>query len=336
MDGVATQSPTDRGTLLRETAAKMPISPVIAEKDFWVCWTLKHTFKLPIDIKGLIFKGGTSLSKVYKAIERFSEDIDLAFDRRALGFDDTAFHKAASNNERKKRLEALSASCADYIRNDFQPALATAAGDILGKGDWELEIDSLNPQALIFHFPRSLEPAEYANVSSIEPMISLELGARSEQEPAYTKTVTPYAAEHYPDEFSDPSCDVKVLGIERTFWEKVTLLHGENHRAQPRDGLSRHYYDVATLYESDFGMDAVKRLDLLKATAKHSELFFYRQAARYDLARPGSLSLVPEGEMLKAVQRDYQSMQEMIFGEAPSFEGILSVLADMEKKINKG
>lgn len=336
MDGVATQSSTDRAPLFHETAAKIPVSPVIAEKDFWGCWILKHTFTLPIDLKGLIFKGGTSLSKVYKSIERFSEDIDLAFDRYALGFDDTAFQGATSNKERDKHLDALGESCADYVRNDFQPALVAAVGDTLGKGDWQLEIDSDNPRALNFHFPKSLESIDYGSVSAVKPMIRLELGARSEQEPAYTKTITPYAAEHYPDEFSDPSCDVRVLGIERTFWEKVTLVHGENNRNKPRDGLSRHYYDIATLYKSDFGADALKRRDLLEATATHSALFFRRAAAKYDLARPGSLKLVPEGEMLKVLQKDYQSMQEMIFGEGPSFEEIVELLAELEQEINKG
>jgi hypothetical protein len=128
-----------------------------------------------------------------------------------------------------------------------------------------------------------------------------------------------------------------VLAAERTFWEKATVLHMWHHapaEKQFRDRLSRHYYDVVRLYEHELGKAAIKDTELLLKVARHKEVFFPAAWARYADARPGTLRLVPPDGRLLELEQDYRKMQEMIFGEAPSFEHLVEVLREIERQVN--
>jgi hypothetical protein len=163
------------------------------------------------------------------------------------------------------------------------------------------------------------------------------MGIRSDHWPANTIGITPYAAERFPDFFARPITDVRVLAAERTFWEKVTLLHAEHHRpvsAPTKENLSRHYYDVAKLAESDVKQVAFGRLDLLKRVAEHKTLFFRSGWAHYETAKPGSMRLVPHEALLDGLRRDYADMREMLFGEAPPFDFLIGTVGALETEIN--
>jgi hypothetical protein len=163
------------------------------------------------------------------------------------------------------------------------------------------------------------------------------MGARSDHWPAERRIITPYAAEQFPALFHDAQIAVRVLAAERTFWEKATILHAWYH-ARPdkplKDRQSRHYYDIVKLFESGIGPRALGRLDLLTAVANHKTVFFADASAKYEEARPGSLRLVPPASRVVELREDYAKMGTMIFGEPPSFEHLLQVLAEIEGRIN--
>lgn len=343
MDNVARWSAGDRRDLFAAAAERQGINTAIVEKDFWVCWTLKRLFTLPQAPAGLIFKGGTSLSKVFNAIERFSEDVDLSFDRAALGFGgDHDPLNAPSNKKKRQALDDLTQFCRTVIRDRLLPQLIASFTETLQREPsdaWGLQLSPDDPdeQTLLFRYPQGSTPRAADEPAYIRPVVQLELGARGDAWPSREATVTPFAADHFPHLFTEASSRVVVLAAERTFWEKATLLHMWHHAPAEkplRDRQSRHYYDLVRLFEKGIGPAAMADLELLQAVAKHKETFFPAAWAKYGEAKPGSLRLVP-GEARRAeLARDYQKMTEMIFGDAPSFEHILAVLAQIEDMVN--
>ncbi|HEY1377954.1 MAG TPA: nucleotidyl transferase AbiEii/AbiGii toxin family protein, partial [Gemmataceae bacterium] len=299
-------------------------------------------FTLPDPPAGLLFKGGTSLSKVFGVIERFSEDVDLSFDRAGLGFGGEHDPlKAPTGKRRKRELEGLTETCRRVVGDQLLPRLAVAFGDALGDPSAapprvELADDDPDGQTVLFRYPTATvhtadEPAY------VRPVVRLEIGARSDHWPALDAAVTPYAAAEFPQAFKAPSCSVHVLAAERTFWEKVTLLHMWHHAPADkpfRDRQSRHYYDVVRLFEHDVGRAAIADIDLLLKVARHKEVFFPAAWARYAKARPGTLRVVPPDARLPELERDYRRMGEMIFGDPPTFDHLLDVLRRIEQTVN--
>ncbi len=346
MDDVARFSAADRADLFTASATKRAVNVVIIEKDFWVCWALKRIFSMPNPPAGLVFKGGTSLSKVWGVIDRFSEDVDLSFDRSDLGFGGEADPaQAGSTKKRDRQLERLSAACTAMIQDQFVPALNQVFTDTLqtpAGQDWRLEIDPHDPQAVLFHYPASPHRGSRQSqdeAAYLRPFVKLELGARGEQWPSEEAEIQSFAAQDFPAPFQSPTCRVKVVSAERTFWEKTTILHSWHHAPADRplrDRQSRHYFDVAKLYQSSQGQAALRNLSLLRSVAEHKGTFFASAWARYDLAVPGTLRLVPPDFRLPELERDYAFMRnEMIFGTAPTLTSILSALSEIEEVINR-
>jgi predicted nucleotidyltransferase component of viral defense system len=337
MNQFASLSATDRAVALEQTAARMGIgSPAIVEKDFWVCWILGQIFTSRL-LPGPLFKGGTSLSKVYGVIARFSEDIDIVLDRHALGFegqDDPINIQGASL--RKRRLEELAATCSRTVQGSVRKRLQEQFSKDLGVTGWSLdpEIAVSDGQTLLFAYPIGLEPGLYGAVSYIRPVVRLEFGCRGDVWPAEEREIRPYVAETFPMLFATPACAVRVLSPDRTFWEKVTLLHSVTHSGKKPRRLSRHYYDVSRMYRHQIGSKAITDLKLLEQVVAHKNVFFREAAARYDLAKPGSLRISPDPELERELRRDYREMEEMFFGEAPAFDDILTDIRELERLVN--
>ena len=343
MDDIARLPATDRLDLFSASARTRGLTAEIIEKDFWVCWTLKRVFTLPEPPAGLLFKGGTSLSKVFGVIERFSEDVDLSFNRAELGFSGESDPlNATTGKKRKHGLEALTETCQRVIRDKLLPQLRMAFSAALGEPastSWDVELAKDDPdgQTLLFHYPVANRSHAADEPAYIQPAVRLEIGARSDHWPAVEATVTSYAGVDFPDAFKEPACHVHVLAAERTFWEKATILHMWHHAPAEkkfRDRQSRHYYDVVRLYQHELGMAAIKDIDLLLKVARHKEVFFPAAWARYADAKPGTLRIVPPDARLTELEQDYRKMQEMIFGEPPAFERLLEVLREIENAIN--
>lgn len=344
MDNVARLPASDRAALFGETGAGRGVANTIIEKDFWVCWTLKRLFGLPKNAAAsLVFKGGTSLSKAFGIIRRFSEDIDLSFDRADLGYtgDRDPEQEGISRKKARRLIDDLVGDVERHIADRLLPALRAAIVEELGEpqnDEWTLTIDEADAQTLSFHYPIALPAAEYQGMAYITPRVKLELGARGDPWPIETKVIHPYAAEDFPDFFEDPDTAVTVLSARRTFWEKATALHAEANRpaasATPQY-FSRHYYDLAMLLGSDEGKAAAADLELLATVAKHKATFFRSGWANYDAARPGTLRLMPNEVRIKDLKADYREMAPMMFDHSPpSFDDILSTIEKLQESIN--
>jgi len=337
VDAFLTMQASDRRQLCAAAGAAMSLNPASIEKDFWVCWTLRELFTLPETGPHLTFKGGTSLSKGWKLIERFSEDIDVVIDREFLGFGDERSPEAATgSNERKRRLEALKAASQKHIRESLAPSLARQLRERLpDEKAWTLSDDPADPdgQTLVFEYPAAFPASGYLRAA-----VRIELGARSDIEPSATPSIQPYITEALPDALGPSTFTVQTLDPKRTFWEKSSLLHEETYRAgtnAPAARLARHYYDLWCLIRAGVADAALAEPELFSRVVTHRAVFFRRSKEAQDALRPGSLRLLPATERQQDWKRDYEAMREtMFFGEPPEFEEILRVVAEFEKRFN--
>lgn len=337
MDDFANAAADERAEAFTEAAARKGFAPAIIEKDFWICWTLGRLFNANRSGPRFIFKGGTSLSKIYGLIERFSEDIDISIDRAALGFtDDRDPANAKSNSARQKLLDELQGNAGDFVGNALMTALKTEFAEALGDQSWSLNIDDTDALTLNFAYPQSLGE-DAVGLDYIRPIVRLEFGARGEHWPAEERDIRAYVAESYPDLIPNPTAKIKTLGAERTFWEKATILHMEYHRPKPKisgERISRHYYDLYMLARSDIGAKALEEPQLLAAVAQHKAKFFRAAWAKYDEAQLGSLKLAPHEKLERALRADYAKMREMFFGEPPKFEDVIAGIRELQRSIN--
>ncbi len=337
MDDFLTKPIERQRVIYEEAGRRLGLSAGSVEKDLWVCWALRALFRLPASAPHLTFKGGTSLSKGWKLIDRFSEDIDLVIDREFLGFGGVDAPEAApSQKQRMKRLEALMRAAQRHIHDVLGPSLQEEIRRLLPQSEsWKLEPDPDDPdsQTLLFHYPPAMGAEAY-----VRPVVKIELGARSDTEPSATPEIAPYLADAFPDEVPGSQFSVHAVAPERTFWEKVALLHEETYRegsAAPKARLARHYYDLWCLITRGVAERAIRDGELFNRVAAHRAVFFRRSGAAQGTFKPGSLRLVPANERRAYWQRDYDAMREsMFFGEVPVFEEILSAVGRFENAFN--
>lgn len=337
MNTVAQMPARERAELFAETAERKVLPEAIIEKDFWVCWVLKQLFSIEALTGRLLFKGGTSLSKIFHAINRFSEDIDLAVDYAALGFigERDPRREDISRTRRAGILDEMMAECQRYIGGEFMDTLRTRCQEILGTTDaWSLDVSEQDPNVVRFRYPTAIA----RDLAYVSPQVVLELGTHAEFVPHDRFTIRSFAAEEFPEVIVDGDVAVVALLAKRTFWEKATILHAEYYRPPDRalpDRYSRHYYDVAMLAEGAIRAEALADTDLLTQVVRHKETFYPSAWARYDLARPGSFRVVPVENRAATLERDYRNMGVMIFGEPPAFDRIMQTLAAFEQEINR-
>lgn len=344
MDKVARLPAAERAALFGETGAGRGVANTIIEKDFWVCWTLRRIFALPEGpTTSLVFKGGTSLSKAFNAIRRFSEDIDLSFDRAELGYvgDRDPDQEGLGKNKAAKLIDELVRDVEAHIAEQLLPALHSAFTNELGTpgaDSWSLAIDPNDAQTVNFHYPAAFATSAYAGMSYITPRVKLELGARGDPWPIEAKVIRPYAAEDFPTFFENADTIVRVLSARRTFWEKATALHAEAHRppeSPTPQYFSRHFYDLAMLFDTHDGKVASSDFELLAKVTKHKAVFFRSAWASYDTARPGSLRLVPSEARIKDLRADYRAMAPMMFDAVPpTFDEILRRIGQLQDLVN--
>jgi hypothetical protein len=328
----------ERRRWCEEGGARLGLDAASIEKDFWVCWALGELFTLPDFGEHLTFKGGTSLSKCWKLIERFSEDVDVVVDREYLGFvGEHTPEKAKSNRERERRLEAVLAACRELVTGRLRRALEERCRTQLpATADWELSDDSddVDGQTLLLRYPTTFPPGGY-----LRRVVSIELGARSDTEPSLRPTIRPYLAEALPEELPVSEIALRTVAPERTFWEKAMLLHEETYCAGP-DGpkprLSRHYYDLWCLIRAGVAERAAADDGLFERVAEHRRLFFRKKREAQETLRPGLLRLIPREDQLPHWRRDYDAMREaMFFGEPPAFQEILRAVGEFQARFNE-
>ena len=329
MDKVANFSTSQRNELFQETAVRKGMAPEVVEKDFWVCWSLKHLFSIDALKSHIVFKGGTTLSKVFGKIERFSEDIDLILDWELLGYgngENDPYYKHSSKTKQDAFNKKINKHAAIYIREKLYPILQNLTKIC---PDIKLEIDSENSECINIFYPAAFDN------SYIRPQVILEIGPLAAWVPSEKYTIRPYSAEAFPEVFTEPECDVIAIKAERTFWEKATILHQEAHRKGiVKSRYSRHYYDLYLLGQSEIKQKAFSNMKLLKDVREFKKRFYPSAWANYDEAKPGTFRLMPTAANILELQKDYKSMLVMIFGEKPKFETILTSLQGLENEIN--
>lgn len=330
MRNIATIPARDREALFRNTAAKMGMSEAIIEKDFWVCYMLDYLFHRCAWKDNLAFKGGTSLSKAYGLIERFSEDIDLILDWRVLGYGINEPWEQRSNTKQDIFNKEANTRAEDFLRDIFLPSVVADLTADLG-GNVKCFIDDNDPQTVKIVYPNS-----FADMSILQE-IRLEIGALAAWTPVKVADITPYAAQEYGRLFKQPFTDVLTVLPERTFLEKVTILHREAFREVDRpfpSRYSRHYYDLYRMMQTEVKDNALADNDLLTRVVDFKDKFYRCPWARYDLAKRGSMRLMPPDYNLDKLRDDYEHMYNMLFGHKPSFEEIMEGISKLEKEIN--
>ena len=330
MRKIANEKEKNRRELFENTAAKKGMHVAIIEKDFWVCYMLEYLFQRNKYREHIVFKGGTSLSKAYGVIERFSEDIDIILDWELLGYADKDLWAERSNNKQYKLNTEVNEKAAQFIANEFLDSIRQDIKKELNF-DFRIYVDTHDIMTINFEYPHSFDD-EY-----VRPIVRLEIGPLAAWIPTTEKAIQPYCAEEYPQLFSTKSIDVMAVKIERTFWEKVTILHKEackkvDQTLSPR--YSRHYYDVYMLCKAGIKDVAVNNLALLRDVVIFKDKFYHSGNAHYEDILRGSIHLVPPEHIRNGLKKDYDSMANMIYGEQPTFEELMLCIEQLESELN--
>jgi hypothetical protein len=330
MDKVIHLPAGSRQELFEMAAAERGLHPAIVEKDFWVCWVLKQLFLSPALKEHLVFKGGTSLSKVDGMVERFSEDIDLVLNWELLGYGtegEDAWQDHPSGRKQDRFNQEVNTRAAAYLNKKLLPHLQQILSSVSGVG---AAVSKREELTINIRYPSSL------SLAALRPEVKLEIGPLASRVPSRTATIRPYAAEVLPRFFEDPDCEVIAIRGERTFWEKATILHQQAFRktAIPK-GYSRHYYDLVCMAQFPVKNSALADLSLLRDVVRFKEKFYRSSWARYEQTVPGSFRLTPTNQGKKELEADYRSMQPMFFSEPPGWDAILDQLQGLESEINQ-
>ena len=339
MKTFATLDVSERRSVFEQFQLKQGVSAVVVEKDFWVVWLLAQIFSQPELGDHAVFKGGTSLSKVFGVIARFSEDIDLGISPERLGWSEDKLDAASKNAWTERIRPRLESDCARHVEQDWLPRLETGAIRILGSAapgkSWlryQFDDGSRSPE-IIFEYPGVLP----RGVDYIARSVKVEFGSLSDQRPTGRHKIQAMVAPIVSGVFSDLQTEVVALEIERTFWEKATILHAEFHR--PSDKIqppryARHYADFAALWIHASGAEASRQLDLLERVRQHKSRFFASCWANYATAVPGSLRLMPPENRLAELRADYEAMRPMFINQPLPFNQLIAVLQEAEQTLN--
>ena len=331
-------STQDRKLAFDNAAFTLHLNAVILEKDFWVSWLLGLLFAQPELAPFLVFKGGTSLSKVFGVIDRFSEDIDLCLVPEFVGADASGFDALTSRVKRDAAVLEMQRLCADKVQQVLLPLLEGSIIDVLGvapTGKWlhyELDVDAKSP-ILYFRYPTS----QGYGIDYVRREVKLEMGTLTDQQPTGRYPIAPMVSSVFVPLFSDWQCEVVALELQRTFWEKATILHAEYHRPHDSptpDRYARHYFDMVRLLAHADAPQFLADQAQCERVVDWKSRVFARGWARYDLACHGTFRLVPPVARQADLMRDYATMRPMFMTEPPSFDVLLRELQSAENAIN--
>ena len=321
------KSKDDLRVLITNTARKKNISEAVIEKDYWVTYFLDYLFNENKWKEYFTFKGGTSLSKCFGIIQRFSEDIDLILDWRVLGYDKLEPWLIRSNTKQDKFNKEINEKTERFLKEDFLTELVKD----FSQEDFEFEIDSLDPQTILFSYPKIFDS------NYLSQTIRLEIGSLAAWTPATNISIIPIIGDAYANIFKEKT-NIRTVSVERTFWEKATILHHEANRPESSKmphRYARHYYDMYKIANSKYKDKAIKDKELLRKVTEFKMKFYPRKWAKYEDAMDSKLRLVPDKFRFLELENDYKAMSEMIYGEYPSFEEIIKILKELETEINK-
>jgi len=322
-------SPKQQLGLIKQAGEQLDMTDVIIEKDLWLCWVLEKLFELPIQ---MAFKGGTSLSKAFSLIKRFSEDCDITIDYR--NFKPTLNLKDISRAQIKKIGGQLKVQLKNYVSQIILPYLQSQV--IKSFPDKLCDITlSEDGEQLRFYYPSLVN----SSLGYLRDHILIEFGVRNSTEPCEKQAICSYLAKVVDKNIRLPYAMVNTLSPIRTFWEKATLMHVECHRdrlAKTPERLSRHWYDLFMLNNSWVGQRALSSVDILMSVVEHKKAFFNANYTNYDDCINGKFRLIPSIKGQKSLSSDFLQMIDAgMFYDAPiNFNTIIKSLKTIEEAIN--
>lgn len=314
----------------------------VIEKDWWVTAVLRAMFSLPY-AGHLSFKGGTSLSKCWHLIDRFSEDIDIAVDREFLGFGGSLSKTQISDKLRR-------AACS-FVREQMQYDLAKQLcnsgidNDKFNVNVNITPISTTDPEVININYNSAVADILSLSISNEEgqyilPKVKIEVSGRSMSEPVCDVALNSMIDQVYPKApFTEQKFNVRVVQPERTFLEKVFLLHEEF--AKPKElirteRMSRHMYDIGQMLKTPIAERAINDTGLYRQVIEHRRTFIGLRGFDYDTLYPATLNIIPPAEVIELWQTDYENMRTyMIYGESVQFEELLNSLKDLNERIRK-
>lgn len=322
----------EKEAIFNAIATEKGMTPFAVEKDWWVSRTLEIVFQMDI-AKHLVFKGGTSLSKAWKLIHRFSEDIDLAIDKE--------FFEGYEGDISKSQIKKLRKEAGKYTTETFFKELKKVFMD-LGYRDLEFKVieaqdSDQDPRVLEIYYPNVIQ----SNSDYILPRVQIEISCRSLREPFTLKTFGALVDEFYHDkDFAAQLYEVPTVNPERTFLEKVFLLHEEFHRPKDKirvDRLSRHLYDIFQMSKAGIDDRAINDKELYETIVAHRYKYARVGHVDYNLHNPKSIDPIPIDIVFKAWEEDYAKMMEdMIYEESkPTFKELITYLIELKEMLNK-
>lgn len=322
-------SDEDKKSIFVEVSNNRGLSSAAVEKDWWVVRTLELIYKTEI-ASNTVFKGGTSLSKAWELIDRFSEDIDLALDRKFLGFD----KKMTGAQVTKLRKESF-----NYISKKFFPLLQNKFDEsgfenVILKIR-EAESTDVDPLVIEVNYPDSTDKIEY-----LPPVVLIEIGSRSLIEPCTDRQFCSFVGEVYEGkEFADSKIIIPAVNPERTFLEKIFLLHEEfqqNEEKQRVNRLSRHLFDLEKMMDTEFAKKAFSNKDLYENIVEHRKTLTKVRGIDYANHIPSKINIIPPEKFLDLWKKDYEKMQNsMIYTNSLPFEELIERMKELNKRINE-
>ena len=327
---IVNESIFNRRLLFDETAKDMDISGPTVEKDFWVCFFLDILFHQSQDATRFCFKGGTSLSKGYHAIRRFSEDIDLILDWRLLGYSRDEPYDKRTNTQQEAFNDVVNGKTEEYLATSLMPNLKSLTEKYVGE-PVRFYIEENDRQTICIVYPPLFRD------SYVIPEIRLEIGALAAWTPFTDTTIQPYVAECFPRRFKQADTVIRTVQAKRTFWEKAVILHKEAHRVKEQvpERYAQHYYDLYMLSQTYAKHEALADVELLNTVARFNQKFYHSSWAQYDEATLEKIKLVPMAETRARLAEDYHRMQDVLFGDKSSFDVIMEGLRKLESKMHE-
>jgi len=298
------------------------------EKDAWVTLMLRMLFTSEIkDV--LVFKGGTSLSKAYQLIERFSEDIDLAIDRKHLGFGGE-LTKGQIRKLRRKSHDFVSIEMIEILK--LQLDNYGIARNLYTINVENTKISDQDPEIIQVNYKSVFQEIAY-----LPQRVLIEIGARSLLEPSEEKTIQSIIKKNYPDtEFSETEFNVKTVIPEKTFLEKLLLMHEEFQKSKEKiryQRMSRHLYDIGQIMNTEYGKRAIENSELFNEIKAHRKKFTPIKVVDYDILTIENLKITPQNDFFELYKKDYKEMQEsMIYGKSLDFDKLIELVKQIEKK----
>ena len=318
--------------LINQMHEETKLPQVIIEKDMWVTAVLRALFVLPY-AENLSFKGGTSLSKCWNLIERFSEDVDIAVNREYFGFvGDTFTIRQISKKLRK-------ATC-KFIRNNLQFDLARQMEengmppDLFSVKMNITSVTTIDPEKVFVEYKSVFNASPY-----IKNTVVLEIGGRSMKEPLQKVEIQSFIDKHFSQTtFAEKSFEINAVAPERTFLEKICLLHEEFSKPDERvrvGRMSRHIYDLARMIDTSIAENTLRNKDLFQSIVAHRRMFIAMKDFDYDTLSPKTIKIVPPDSVIAKWEEDYNKMQTMIYGEYIPFNRLIDNIKQLNEQINR-